>query len=436
MATAALTVATVACTTEETEILLTDLQIVPSDVSVTKGDAMRLELVFTPDNVQDKSVVWSSSDNDIVTVDQEGNIVAQQSGNAVVTAVSSGVMAVCNVMVNSGPVQSLSLDKTELSLAPGDVYQFTVTFAPEDADAASLVWSSSDESVVAIDDKGKLTALKEGKADIAVTAGDVSAVCNVTVLVAPAIGDYFYSDGTWSKDLDEGKTVVGVIYYVGDPSIHDKLLKTEHPECVNGLAVSLQEFRDYYQLGNRDYQAHFGSANNNRFYIQDWISGNCPEYQSILSVGLAMGDSGNLMLGYNNTNAMMEFNDAEENAGWPLIPIQRLEEFRNDNPLPSNTSGWYMPSSKELYMMTETDPSVNVFWAVREGSNLPAVNKSLEKVDGATLLGVSESKTYWSSTEHYTYGSMIFINFEIITTNPAGNPVDYSNNSYRYIFAF
>lgn len=433
---AVLAFAAVSCTTEETEVLLDNLQIVPSDVSIARGETLQLELVFNPDNISDKSVVWSSSDNDIVTVDQEGNIIALQSGNAVVTAISSGVMAVCNIAVNAGPALSLSLDKTELMLAPGDAYQFTVTMDPKDADISSLVWTSSDESVVSIDDTGKLLALKEGKSDIRVQTGDISAVCNVTVLVAPAVGDYFYSDGTWSTDLDENKTVVGVVYYVGDPTIHDKLLKSEHPNCTNGLVVSLQEFRDCFQPGNLDYQAYYGSDNYNQYYIQDWISINCPELQSIVSVGLAMGDSGNLMLGYNNTEAMMAFNDADENAEWPLIPIQKLVEFRETNPLPSNTSGWYLPSSKELYLMTETSPEVNIFWAYRDGNNKAPVNKALEKIDGASLLGENEVKTYWSSTEYYIYGSMIFVDLDLIVVNPGGNPMRVTDNSYRYIFAF
>ena len=35
------------------------------------------------------------------------------------------------------------------------------------------------------------------------------------------IGDYYYSDGTWSTTLDSSKTPIGVVFYVGDPSVSD-----------------------------------------------------------------------------------------------------------------------------------------------------------------------------------------------------------------------
>lgn len=434
-----LTVSVISCTTEKTDLLLDDLQIVPSDVVLTKGETLKLELVFTPNDVEDKSVIWESSNSSVATVDADGVVMAGDAGTSVVTAISSGVMAVCNVTVNSGPVQTVVIDKTELTLEPGEVHQLSVTIAPEDADLSTLEWTSSDNSILSVDGNGMVTALKEGVAQVIVSASDaVSDTCKVSVVLKPSVGDFFYSDGTWSKNLDEAKTVVGVVYYVGDPSVNDRLLKKEHPECVNGLVLSIYEFKDFFQPQNREYMAHYGAGNNNRYYIQDWISENHPEFQSILSVGVAMGDSGNLMLGYNNTNAMIAFNEDSDNSAWPLIPIQKLEAFRNDNPLPANTSGWYMPSLKELYLMTETDPSVNIFWALREGDNKDVVNKSLAKINGAALLGNSDeqSMNYWSSTEYKMYGTMTFMDFKIITSVPSGNPSDVCDNSYRYVFAF
>lgn len=434
-----LTVSVISCTTEKTDLLLDDLQIVPSDVVLTKGETLKLELVFTPNDVEDKSVIWESSNSSVATVDADGVVMAGDAGTSVVTAISGGVMAVCNVTVNSGPVQSVVIDKTELTLEPGEVHQLSVTIAPEDADLSTLEWTSSDNSILSVDGNGMVTALKEGVAQVIVSASDaVSDTCKVSVVLKPSVGDFFYSDGTWSKNLDEAKTVVGVVYYVGDPSVNDRLLKKEHPECVNGLAMSIHEFKDFFQPQSREYMAHYGADNNNCYYIQDWISENHPEFQSILSVGVAMGDSGNLMLGYNNTNAMIAFNEDSDNSAWPLIPIQKLEAFRNDNPLPANTSGWYMPSSKELYLMTETDPFVNIFWALREGDNKEVINKSLAKIDGAALLGNSDeqSMNYWSSTEYKMYGTMTFMDFKIITSIPSGNPADVCDNSYRYVFAF
>ena len=56
----------------------------------------------------------------------------------------------------------------------------------------------------------------------------------------PKVGDYFYSDGTFSTELDKSNAPVGVIFYTGDPTEKDEALKRDYPNCTNGLVIALK----------------------------------------------------------------------------------------------------------------------------------------------------------------------------------------------------
>ena len=92
-------------------------EIVPSKVSVEKkilvldkGKTDKLTAKIIPDNAEDKTVSWSSSNAKVATVDSSGNVTAVNHGKAVITAkTSNGKTAACEVRVNFADVASESL---------------------------------------------------------------------------------------------------------------------------------------------------------------------------------------------------------------------------------------------------------------------------------------------------------------------------------------
>ena len=85
-------------------------------------------------------------------------------------------------------VNSVSLNTSSLELAIGDTYAFKTSVLPENATNKELIWSTSDESVVSVDN-GTITALKEGKATISVKSKDgyKSSSAVITVVKKPSI---------------------------------------------------------------------------------------------------------------------------------------------------------------------------------------------------------------------------------------------------------
>ena len=79
-------------------------------------------------------------------------------------------------------VEAVSINKTETKLKIGDTEQLTITVSPSNATDKGVVWSSSNNNVVSVDN-GLITGLSVGSATITATTvnGNKTASCNVTV---------------------------------------------------------------------------------------------------------------------------------------------------------------------------------------------------------------------------------------------------------------
>lgn len=88
----------------------------------------------------------------------------------------------CVVTVNQAvvAVESVSLDKTEVSVPAGSTETLTATVLPENATDKTVTWTSSDEAVATVAD-GVVTAVAAGSATITAKSGEQEATCTVTV---------------------------------------------------------------------------------------------------------------------------------------------------------------------------------------------------------------------------------------------------------------
>lgn len=89
---------------------------------------------------------------------------------------------VVKAAVTDIPVESVSLDKTELKLAKGGNAKLTATVLPADATDKTVTWTTSKYKVATVAADGTVTAVGEGTAVITATAGGKTARCTVTVV--------------------------------------------------------------------------------------------------------------------------------------------------------------------------------------------------------------------------------------------------------------
>ena len=164
----------------EDSIPVTGLEISPASIELLPGGSAVLTAVVKPENATDKAISWLSTSPETVSVYNAGNIKSLRSGNVTITARCGGISASCLVSVII-PVESIALDKTEITLRKGESATLTATVSPSNATVKTATWTSSDPGVVSIDANGSLQALRQGKATVTATCSGISASCQVNV---------------------------------------------------------------------------------------------------------------------------------------------------------------------------------------------------------------------------------------------------------------
>ena len=147
-------------------------------LNLKKGESETLTATVSPDNATDKTITWSTSNAEVATV-ENGKVTAVKSGTATITAKAGEKTATCAVTVTT-PVESVALDQTSVTLEEGKTLKITATITPTDADDKDITWSTSNAAVASVEN-GVITAVAEGSATIAASAGGKSASCKVTV---------------------------------------------------------------------------------------------------------------------------------------------------------------------------------------------------------------------------------------------------------------
>lgn len=168
---------------------VTSVSLNKDSLTLDVGESSTLTATITPDNASNKSINWESSNTGVATVDTSGKVTAVAQGTTTITATAadgSGKSAECSVMVNAAanvPVESVSLDKTNLELTEGGTETLTATITPDNATNKNVTWESSNTSVATVDADGKVTAVDAGTATITVTTvdGGFTDTCTVTV---------------------------------------------------------------------------------------------------------------------------------------------------------------------------------------------------------------------------------------------------------------
>lgn len=152
-----------------TAISIDSLEINPSSITLIKGDSFQLRANIVPSNATNKTVTWESSDSSVVSVDHDGKLTANKTGYAVITARSNGLISKATVEVKTSTIAltSLTINENDMSIKEGETARLTVSFLPSNATNKDFIWES-DNSSVSVSNKGVVTGLKEGTANITV----------------------------------------------------------------------------------------------------------------------------------------------------------------------------------------------------------------------------------------------------------------------------
>lgn len=217
-------------------------------------------------------------------------------------------------------------------------------------------------------------------------------------------GDYAMKDGSFIKyDAENALTdaqkanVAGIVFWTTADSntsgttpaklTDDKIMVADFPNCSHGLIVSLKNVST-----SCVWQSSYSKVAS--WQTSDFMADNKDGYESIASGTSAM-DKINYILGYQNTKLLKAYNAKCGNDN-KVLPVSSLDDFSASNPAPAHTTGWFIPSVKELYMLCHED--VDDVWNEYATSNVNTKNvidTSLNAVGGDSF----GNNFYWSSTE-------------------------------------
>lgn len=153
------------------------------------GNNFILGYDLMPENPTNTAVKWSSSNPDIVSVDNDGIIELHKEGTASITVESLDGHFSDTCLVTSKeyvPISGLTLDKTSQELYVGDSFDLGVEVNPDNSTDSFYNWSfepEEGENIVSVDEDNTVTAMKSGSVTIYAVSGDIkSNGCIITVL--------------------------------------------------------------------------------------------------------------------------------------------------------------------------------------------------------------------------------------------------------------
>ncbi|NLC04755.1 MAG: hypothetical protein GX787_10825, partial [Tissierellia bacterium] len=177
---------TVNLTVHVQQIAVTGVSLHENSMLLPKDSEAMLYASVAPSNASNRSLVWTSSDPTVATVDNDGKVkgVGEGTANITVKTVDGGFTDVSQITVFVSAI-SIQLNKSSTQLRINDQEQLTVIPNPEDAEINNVEWSSSNASVAEVDQTGKITAKSAGGTIITATVntpgGILTATCQVNV---------------------------------------------------------------------------------------------------------------------------------------------------------------------------------------------------------------------------------------------------------------
>ena len=243
-------------------IVEVDLQVYITGIELNKssltlegplGTKEKLIATLTPSNADNTAYTWSSDNPTVARVTEDGEVISVSPGTCTISATTEyttggGVhTAECEVTVLV-PYELVSM-KTQTYLLTGATETLIVSYEPSYSTNTELEWTSSNPSIVTVDENGLITGIEGGNATVTAKNKDTGEelVCQVGVLGQGFVKDINFADGTtqgitgrvnngWSLD---GETQVGNGRTAYGDNDRDALQVVDGPDGTPALWLNL-----------------------------------------------------------------------------------------------------------------------------------------------------------------------------------------------------
>ena len=150
---------------------VTGVKLDKNTLELVPGKTAQLKATVLPEDAGNTKVTWKSNKEEVATVSKDGEVTAKAKGYADITVstAAGNYTAICKVTVTNDYVSAVTISPAGPENLPvGKQRQLTadVTYAHESKGDQTVTWTSSDPAVATVSDKGLVTAVAKGTADI------------------------------------------------------------------------------------------------------------------------------------------------------------------------------------------------------------------------------------------------------------------------------
>ena len=183
-------------------VKVTGVSLSKTELSLVKGATATLVATVVPANATNKNVSWRSDNAGIAQV-ENGVVTAIAEGQTNIRVVTEdgNISTECKVTVgNNGgsnpvAVTGVKLSQNKLTLKKDESFTLVATIEPSEASNKALTWTTSDDAILSVSDKGVVLAKAVGAAVVIVTTkdGGFAATCSVSVELPTAVVDAVFA---------------------------------------------------------------------------------------------------------------------------------------------------------------------------------------------------------------------------------------------------
>lgn len=155
---------------KEQTIYVRDIEISEFQEEMEVGKTQTITTTVLPSDATDQTVKYSSTNPKVATISNTGEIKAIAKGSTTIQITCGEVKKELNIKVKF-PTTNIVVEETYMVLKIGSSYQIKARVTPKEANQ-KLTYYSTDNSVISVNQYGRVKALHVGKSSVVISNGD------------------------------------------------------------------------------------------------------------------------------------------------------------------------------------------------------------------------------------------------------------------------
>ncbi len=172
--------------TEIPKVQIEKIEVNLENITLQKGERKKLNVTIYPEEAKSNKVIYTSSNPNVLTVDDKGYVTAISSGNCTITvkAEENDVQSKIDLKVHTA-VRGVQIDQKEIYMQLQDTFKINAYVEPEDANNKNIRYETNNSKIASVDVQGNITAHTIGETSIYAISEEnpnAKSECKVTVV--------------------------------------------------------------------------------------------------------------------------------------------------------------------------------------------------------------------------------------------------------------